>query len=121
VLLNWFVSWLPGTAFTPQVGDVIRIRRRWGRSPLAGSYGRVVRVTEQDPYGPILVEFPNGLCFRYRADEVVASPERSASLVTASCGHQTDGTLQELPLNRVEDVGGLDSALVAGSIMEPKN
>jgi len=109
VLLNWFVSWLQGTAFTPQVGDLVRIRRR-RRSPLAGSYGIVLSITEQDPYGPFLVEFPNGLRFRYGADEVVASPGRSDSIVTTSGGYQTHGILQDLPLDRVEDVGGFDGA-----------
>jgi len=106
VSLNWIVSWLPKTAFTPRVGDLVRVSRR-GRSPLAGSHGTVVRITEQDPYGPFLVEFPNGLRFRYRTNEIVAFPQGSDAFLTTSSEHRAHGILQEPP-NRVEDVGGFE-------------
>ena len=56
-------------AFSP--GDVVRVRE-YRRSPLAGQSGRIAEITPGDPCGPYLVQFGNGLQFRYRGDELVA-------------------------------------------------
>jgi hypothetical protein len=50
-------------------GDNIRVRRT-ARSPMPGSMGRVVSVSVNDPMGAYLVEFDNGLRFRYRLAEL---------------------------------------------------
>ena len=52
-------------------GDSVRVRER-RRSPLAGQSGRIALITPGDPSGPYLVQFGNGLQFRYREDELVA-------------------------------------------------
>jgi hypothetical protein len=56
------------TGLTP--GDVVRVKEYW-RSPLAGESGRIAEITPGDPCGPYLVQFGNGLQFRYRGDELV--------------------------------------------------
>src|SRR4029453_4587030 len=50
------------------LGSRVRIRPSFG-SPLPGSPGVVIEVSLSDPRGPYLVEFGNGLRFRYRASE----------------------------------------------------
>ena len=52
-------------------GDLVRVQDH-RRSPLAGQSGKVARITPGDPCGPYLVQFGNGLEFRYREDELVA-------------------------------------------------
>jgi hypothetical protein len=52
-------------------GDPVRVKER-RRSPLAGESGRIVEVTPGDPCGAYLVQFGNGLQFRYGGDELVA-------------------------------------------------
>jgi hypothetical protein len=51
-----------------EIDDPVQVRRR--RSPLFGMSGRVAQVVPTDPYGPYLVEFENGLQFRYRRHEL---------------------------------------------------
>ena len=50
-------------------GDNIRVRRA-ARSPMPGNMGRIVGVSQSDPKGAYLVEFDNGLRFRYRRSEL---------------------------------------------------
>lgn len=50
-------------------GDYIRVRRT-ARSPMPGQMGRVMTVSSNDPLGPYLVEFENGMRFRYRHSEL---------------------------------------------------
>ena len=74
-------SRLPGAMANPMpppapigrfsTGDSVRVREHW-RSPLAGESGRIAEITPGDPCGPYLVQFGNGLQFRYRVDELVA-------------------------------------------------
>jgi len=52
------------------IGDPVKVCRR--RSPLAGQSGIVAEVTPNDPYGAYLVQFENGLQFRYGRHELVA-------------------------------------------------
>jgi hypothetical protein len=47
------------------------VQDHW-RSPLAGQPGRVAGISPRDACGPYLVQFANGLRFRYREDELVA-------------------------------------------------
>jgi hypothetical protein len=54
-----------------ELGDPVQVCR--GRSPLAGLSGTVAEVTPNDPYGTYLVQFENGLQFRYQRKELVAS------------------------------------------------
>jgi hypothetical protein len=53
------------------IGDSVRVQDHW-RSPLAGQPGRVAGISPRDACGPYLVQFANGLRFRYREDELVA-------------------------------------------------
>ena len=52
----------------PEVGCLVRIHNS-ARKPLAGHTGTVIAVSSVDPYGPYLVEFEDGLRFRYQASE----------------------------------------------------
>jgi hypothetical protein len=49
-------------------GYPVRIRRSH-RVPLGGSIGKIVSVDPADAYGAYLVQFSNGLQFRYHEDE----------------------------------------------------
>jgi hypothetical protein len=53
------------------IGDLVRVQDHW-RSPLAGQPGRIAGISPRDACGPYLVQFANGLRFRYREDELVA-------------------------------------------------
>jgi hypothetical protein len=53
-----------------QYGDTVRVRRM--HSPLSGKTGRIVEIAEGDMYGPYLVQFDNGLRFRYQRNELIA-------------------------------------------------
>jgi len=52
-------------------GDPVQVRDL-RTAPLAGYSGKIAAVTSADPYGPYLVEFRNGLRFRYRKGELIA-------------------------------------------------
>jgi len=51
-----------------RVGNTVRIRRTW-RSPHAGAFGVVLAIEPNDPYGAYLIEFEDGLRFRYQRQE----------------------------------------------------
>lgn len=51
-----------------EVGVLVRIRNS-AKNPLAGQSGTIIAVSSADPYGPYLVEFEDGLRFRYHASE----------------------------------------------------
>jgi hypothetical protein len=50
------------------IGSLVRIRSSF-RSPLPGFFGVVIEISMTDSRGPYLVEFANGLRFRYHASE----------------------------------------------------
>ena len=50
-------------------GDNIRVRRV-SRSTMPGHRGQVVSVSQNDPQGAYLVQFDNGMRFRYRRGEL---------------------------------------------------
>ena len=52
-------------------GYPVRIRSSH-RLPLAGRIGKIVSVDPADPYGAYLVQFGNGLQFRYQENEFTA-------------------------------------------------
>jgi hypothetical protein len=52
-----------------KVGDRVRVKRR-AHSPLAGEAGIVVKVSPMDVCGAYLVQFNQGLRFRYTVDEL---------------------------------------------------
>jgi hypothetical protein len=52
----------------PEVGALVRIHNS-ARNPLAGHTGTIIAVSSADPYGAYLVEFEDGLRFRYQASE----------------------------------------------------
>ena len=62
-------------------GHHVRIRRSW-RSPLAGRMGFVLAIEPDDPYGTYLIQFEDGLQFRYERQDLelmvapYAFPER---------------------------------------------
>jgi hypothetical protein len=53
------------------VGATVRVQDHW-RSPLAGQSGRIAGISPRDACGPYLVQFANGLQFRYCENELVA-------------------------------------------------
>jgi hypothetical protein len=52
-------------------GDTVRIKEDW-RVPLSGQAGTVISIDSGDSKGAYLVEFSNGLQFRYRREELTA-------------------------------------------------
>jgi hypothetical protein len=50
-------------------GTHVHIRRSW-RSPLAGRSGVVSAIEPNDPYGTYLVQFEDGLQFRYERQDL---------------------------------------------------
>ena len=51
-----------------EVGNPVRVKRK--PSPLAGESGKILEIALGDTYGPYLVQFDNGLRYRYRRDEL---------------------------------------------------
>ena len=62
---------VPPNASGFSIGDSVRVRDQ-RRSPLAGQSGKIAEITPGDACGPYLVQFGNGLQFRYRGDELAA-------------------------------------------------
>jgi hypothetical protein len=52
-----------------RVGSAVRIRRIW-RSPYAGRFGVVSSIEPKDRYGIYMIEFEDGLQFRYKRHEL---------------------------------------------------
>src|SRR5215831_12011888 len=52
-----------------KVGNAVRIRRTW-RSPYGGRLGIVSAIEPNDAYGPYIIEFHDGLHFRYHRQEL---------------------------------------------------
>src|SRR5262249_25677973 len=52
-----------------RVGSTVRIRRTW-RSPHAGRLGVVSAIEPNDAYGTYIIEFEDGLHFRYHRQEL---------------------------------------------------
>src|SRR5262249_37917930 len=52
-----------------RVGSTARIRRT-RRSPYGGRLGIVSAIEPNDPYGPYIIEFEDGLHFRYQCQEL---------------------------------------------------
>jgi hypothetical protein len=50
-------------------GNHVRIRRSW-RTPLAGHSGVVSSIEPNDPYGTYLIQFEDGLQFRYERGDL---------------------------------------------------
>ncbi|HET9218995.1 MAG TPA: DUF1918 domain-containing protein [Terriglobia bacterium] len=57
-----------------EVGDPVRVHAR--HSPLAGQCGKIAEISQEDPYGPYLVQFSSGFQFRYRGNEL--APTRNS-------------------------------------------
>jgi|GEM_PF-3424431 len=55
------------------VGDYVRVRRTI-RAPLQGQSGRIVEVCMRDERAPYLIQFSNGLQFRYLFEELQRIP-----------------------------------------------
>jgi len=58
-----------GTATDIRTGNAVRIRRTW-RSPYAGHLGVVSSIEPNDAYGAYVIEFEDGLYFRYHRQEL---------------------------------------------------
>jgi len=52
-----------------KVGNAVRIRRTWG-SPYGGRLGVILAIEPNDAYGPYIIEFHDGLHFRYHRQEL---------------------------------------------------
>jgi hypothetical protein len=50
-------------------GNHVRIRRSW-HTPLAGRSGVVSAIDPNDPYGTFLIQFEDGLQFRYQRQDL---------------------------------------------------
>ena len=59
------------------VGNAVRIRRAW-QSPYAGRLGVVSAIEPNDHYGMYLIEFEDGLEFRYKRHELEPTQARSS-------------------------------------------
>ena len=59
----------PGIQIDLRSGNHVRIRRRW-RTPLGGRLGIVSTVEPNDPHGTYLIQFEDGLQFRYERQEL---------------------------------------------------
>ncbi|HYR91970.1 MAG TPA: hypothetical protein VE422_48440 [Terriglobia bacterium] len=60
-----------------RVGDQVRILGGW-RSPLSGYAGTIVEISTKDSKGPYLVEFDNGLRYRYHVEELRMIHQRTS-------------------------------------------
>jgi|SRR5215813_6441895 len=60
-----------------RVGSTVRIRRSW-RSPHAGRLGIVSAIKPNDRYGMYLIEFEDGLEFRYERHELEPTQARTS-------------------------------------------
>ena len=58
-------------------GESVRVRRLT-RSPLPEQQGVLISVSTDDPYGSYLVQFKNGLRFRYDGSELEASSVKAS-------------------------------------------
>jgi len=58
-----------GTATDITTGNAVRIRRTW-RSPYAGRLGVVSAIEPNEAYGAYVIEFEDGLHFRYHRQEL---------------------------------------------------
>src|SRR5262249_50652841 len=58
-----------GTPIDIRTGNAVRIRRTW-RSPHAGRLGVVSAIEPNDAYGAYVIEFEDGLQFRYNRQEL---------------------------------------------------
>ena len=58
-----------GTPIDITTGNAVRIRRTW-RSPYAGHLGVVSSIGPNDAYGAYVIEFEDGLYFRYHRQEL---------------------------------------------------
>src|SRR5262252_1440757 len=58
-----------GTATDRTTGNAVRIRRTW-RSPYGGRLGVVSVIEPNDAYGAYVIEFEDGLHFRYHRHEL---------------------------------------------------
>ena len=64
-----------GIAIDLRIGNDVRVRRSW-RSPLGGRAGVVSAIDPNDNYGTYLIQFEDGLQFRYERQglELVVAP-----------------------------------------------
>ena len=70
-----------------KVGNTVRIRRTW-RSPHGGRFGVVSAIEPNDAYGAYIIEFEDGLHFRYHRQElepVLAGSPTFINVRLASC------------------------------------
>jgi len=58
-----------GTATDITTGNAVRIRQSW-RSPHTGRFGVVSAIEPNDAYGAYVIEFEDGLYFRYHRQEL---------------------------------------------------
>jgi len=85
-----------------RVGSAVRIRRIW-RSPYAGRFGVVSAIEPSDPYGSYVIEFEDGLHFRYERQDLEPVVSTSAHFYQRAFGRLC--RLIRLLVRRLE-VGG---------------
>ena len=68
-----------------KLGNAVRIRRTW-RSPHVGRVGVVSAIEPSDAYGAYIIEFEDGLHFRYERHEFEQIVARSASFYERAVG-----------------------------------
>jgi hypothetical protein len=68
-----------GTPIDIRTGNAVRIRWTW-RSPYTGRLGVVSAIEPNDAYGMYIIEFEDGLHFRYHLQELEPVLARSTHL-----------------------------------------
>jgi hypothetical protein len=74
-----------GTPINIRTGNAVRIRRTW-RAPQAGCLGVVSAIEPNDAYGAYVIEFEDGLHFRYHCQEFEPVLARSAYFYQRALG-----------------------------------
>jgi hypothetical protein len=68
-----------------KVGNTVRIRRTW-RSPHGGRFGVVSAIEPNDAYGAYIIEFEDGLHFRYHRHELEPVGARTSDFYQRAVG-----------------------------------
>ena len=74
-----------GTATDITTGKAVRIRRTW-RSPHGGRFGVVSAIEPNDAYGAYIIEFEDGLHFRYHRHELEPVGARTSDFYQRAVG-----------------------------------
>ena len=74
-----------GTRIDIKTGNAVRIRQSW-RSPHTGRFGVVSAIEPNDAYGAYVIEFEDGLYFRYHRQELEPVGARTSDFYQRAVG-----------------------------------